>query len=1225
MDRRTALNKNDCLAFPGLECVIDAPAGRGSSVLAYTGYYPDREDPRIRHRVLIRELFPYDPSGGILRSKENALEIEKQSEVLFAHYRESFLRANEVHSRMAEEIPGELDLHINTFTCNNTLYSVMGYTGGRSLEEEIRRLHGREVTTRGNGALDIQELELLRCLKIIRGALQVLRAFHETKYLHLDISPDNILLIGSGDRERVTLIDYNSVHTLSEIRSDSSAFLSMKDGYTAPEVRLGQRAYIGPQSDLFSMTAVFWHCLSGRKLSDLEQIGSVFPDPSGLPGWENLPASARSMLRLIFRKGLSPSPRKRYGSTAEMLADLGELEDRINGRGITRWALWENGRARCLRLMRDNVSLQYIRDDSRIYPLHVEKADGSRTELFDLFGISGSAGSPYAFFDTNRPLLLLGGGGTGKTTALFRLCYTACGPDPRKAEYREDAAAVFYISLYGYRNSSSHFIRDTLLEGLQFKPETDSMETARRELLQLLDNSGSSKGSSEHSSRASSRVSSRPVLQLLLDGFNEASGDTGPLLEEIRLLASLSGVRILMTSRSDPGEPLFEKITLCRLDPVDIRRILSGEGILPPENMEIFDLLGFPILLSIYIQAVKSRETNPGSLQSREQLLREYFDGLRNKEISALPQNSPEAAGIDAVFQYLLPEAAAQIHRAGHAVTDTELMNTVQKCYRELSGRALTAIYPRWIGHTGALRLGAENADEWYGRSVLDILHRRAGLLVRDEQGRLRILHQIMEEYLEEKSRQFHLQFDRVKRRQKLTLGFAAAAAGFFLVTLFGIYNFRMRRQIEEKHRQMLLSETEMLIVESVRNSEEALANEDRREAVDEAVDAVLLSYADLEQTERVVLEEDGFDQLRNDLPLIRERIRERISQDQTRQGQESTKAFSLPRQAGAAPAIDDSYYPALAQKALTDALGIYVFSDENTDENRPPASDENSDENRPPALSGMETEFLSYDPAYPHTETRVNPNQKTVLLYSAGGFRIMSVQNGDILCDLQLADQDSVLRTEYLRNSGASCLKAVWPDGTVRCYDASNGRLIPQSEAEDLYFTGNTDSDETKETVYDIDMDMGFAAAEDTHSDKADHSDKANNSDKADTTYTETASARDSHNREYLTDKYRLQIIPGGIVIFDITTGDNLGELDVDADVSFISRTGDDLLIGCFVPEDGSRFALLLNKNFETLAELPDLCDLLDGALFFDNGDGSIRKTPVYTLPELLDAASGL
>ena len=33
MDRRTALNKNDCLAFPGLECVIDAAAARAERQL----------------------------------------------------------------------------------------------------------------------------------------------------------------------------------------------------------------------------------------------------------------------------------------------------------------------------------------------------------------------------------------------------------------------------------------------------------------------------------------------------------------------------------------------------------------------------------------------------------------------------------------------------------------------------------------------------------------------------------------------------------------------------------------------------------------------------------------------------------------------------------------------------------------------------------------------------------------------------------------------------------------------------------------------------------------------------------------------------------------------------------------------------------------------------------------------------------------------------------------
>ena len=44
-----------------------------------------------------------------------------------------------------------------------------------------------------------------------------------------------------------------------------------------------------------------------------------------------------------------------------------------------------------------------------------------------------------------------------------------------------------YISLFGYQDGTDHFIRDTLLEGLRFKPHTDSMESASRELMQLLD------------------------------------------------------------------------------------------------------------------------------------------------------------------------------------------------------------------------------------------------------------------------------------------------------------------------------------------------------------------------------------------------------------------------------------------------------------------------------------------------------------------------------------------------------------------------------------------------------------------------------------------------------------------------------------------------------------------------------------------------------------------
>ena len=152
----------------------------------------------------------------------------------------------------------------------------------------------------------------------------------------------------------------------------------------------------------------------------------------------------------------------------------------------------------------------------------------------------GRGGSPHT------PILLLGGGGTGKTTTLLRI---ACGQDRR---YTPASAAVYYISLYGYRDKEQNYICDRLLESLKFKPHTDSMESARRELIQLLD-----------------RPAGGRTL-LLLDGLNEASGDTGPLLEEIARFSGLAGVQIILTSRTDPGLAGYRKLTLCRLEQEEV-------------------------------------------------------------------------------------------------------------------------------------------------------------------------------------------------------------------------------------------------------------------------------------------------------------------------------------------------------------------------------------------------------------------------------------------------------------------------------------------------------------------------------------------------------------------------------------------------------------------------------------------------------------------------------
>ena len=76
MDTRTALKKNERLLFPEMECVIDAPAGRGANVLAYIGHHKDLQHKHLTHTVLIRELFPYDPMGRIYRGEDGNLHVQ---------------------------------------------------------------------------------------------------------------------------------------------------------------------------------------------------------------------------------------------------------------------------------------------------------------------------------------------------------------------------------------------------------------------------------------------------------------------------------------------------------------------------------------------------------------------------------------------------------------------------------------------------------------------------------------------------------------------------------------------------------------------------------------------------------------------------------------------------------------------------------------------------------------------------------------------------------------------------------------------------------------------------------------------------------------------------------------------------------------------------------------------------------------------------------------------
>ena len=133
---------------------------------------------------------------------------------------------------------------LNFFRANETVYLVMEYEQGRTLQEFIQK-HQGHITER-----------------FIRGVftrmLNGLREVHAHKLLHLDLKPSNIYL--RADNTPV-LIDFGAARqTLS---TDQPMLKPMyTPGYASPE-HYGTRKDLGPWSDIYSVGAAMYTCLAG--------------------------------------------------------------------------------------------------------------------------------------------------------------------------------------------------------------------------------------------------------------------------------------------------------------------------------------------------------------------------------------------------------------------------------------------------------------------------------------------------------------------------------------------------------------------------------------------------------------------------------------------------------------------------------------------------------------------------------------------------------------------------------------------------------------------------------------------------------------------------------------------------------------------------------------------------------------------------------------------------
>lgn len=700
MDHRKALPPGTLLPFPAMPCTLIGELGRGSNAIVYMGVYPDLLNRKERHTVLIKELFPLHQRAAIFRDENGEVICSPEGRETWELHRQSFEYGNLVHLRMLEKHPDITGANLNTFSLHDTMYTVLGCTGGRSLETESSS----------------PEADLRRLTVRMLGLLDALEPFHESGFLHLDVAPDNILLIGQDIRERVMLIDYNSVYDLKASTLNTPSYHSIKPGYSAPELRTGGTP--SAASDLYSVAAVFYRCLSGAAMTPFQMSRPGPPDVSACPCLKNLPDTVSIMVRQILRQGLQVLPKNRYLSVGAMREAFQELLDRIDGVGVTHWALWEGGRRIVERVIRENPGLAFLRESEALFPARFHLPDGTL--------IPASVSNLTS--EKNHAVLLTASGGMGKTTAMLRSVIE------QSRTYSPARSAIVYISLYGWKEGESAYIHRRLLENLRFK--TEQYEAARHALDTLLEKPLETRSGEQ-----------KPVLILLLDGLNEASGETSPLIEEILSLSHMPGVQLIISARSEEPALPFLQAELAPLTEEDVGAVLSREGLLAPEFAEMRELLRTPLMLSIFLQSARA-DGRQLSVTNQDELLNSYLGALLDKELREVPEDTRVRWQTDAAMFFVLPAIAREIQKRSRALDDTELLPVVERCYRLFSDPLLRRAFPQWIGRSRAIRGGTANAEEWYGLLVHDLLWKRLGLLVRNEQRRYQICHEIVAEYL---------------------------------------------------------------------------------------------------------------------------------------------------------------------------------------------------------------------------------------------------------------------------------------------------------------------------------------------------------------------------------------------------------------------------------------------------------------------------------------------
>lgn len=196
-----------------------------------------------------------------------------------------------------------------------SLVMVLELLEGQSLAERLQQ-----------GGVTTQE-----ALEIGKDILRALEALHELGIVHRDLKPSNVFLTRHGAK----LLDFGLARSVTAAPAGTPDEAAAAPTMTAPGLIVGTPHYMapeqaegrpsGPAADIFSIGAVFYEMLTGKRPFEGASLVDVLHavlhhNPPPLSGSREIEA-----LDGVIRRAMAKRPEDRYASARAMLATLDSI------------------------------------------------------------------------------------------------------------------------------------------------------------------------------------------------------------------------------------------------------------------------------------------------------------------------------------------------------------------------------------------------------------------------------------------------------------------------------------------------------------------------------------------------------------------------------------------------------------------------------------------------------------------------------------------------------------------------------------------------------------------------------------------------------------------------------------------------------------------------------------------------------------------------------------